>query len=122
MKQTRLIQRIIEALGLVDGMVKIKFTPSEKRPLVKYANGELPSGMFSYSIIVGMCIYLSYHTRPDISFTDNGFAHYIFSPKRSHELALKILARYLKHTQDRGLVLDPNSDIFKVDASGFVGI
>ena len=46
----------------------------------------------------------------------------MFSPKRSHELSLNRLARYLKNTQDRGLVLDPNSDIFKVDASGFVGI
>ena len=43
-------------------------------------------------------------------------------PKRYSELELKMLAGYLKHTQDRGLVLDPNSDIFKVDASGFVGI
>ena len=103
-------------------MVKGGFTPSDQRPLVKDANVELPSGMFSYSIIVGMFLYLSYHTRPDISFTDNCFAHYMFSPKRSHELSLKRLAQYLKNNQDRGLVLDPNSDIFKVDASGFVGI
>ena len=35
-------------------------------------------------------------------------------PKKSHQLALKM--GYLKHIQDRGLLLDPNSDIFKVDA------
>ena len=39
----------------------------------------------------------------------------MFCPNRSHELALKRLAKYLKHTHDRGLVLDQNYDIFKVD-------
>ena len=40
----------------------------------------------------------------------------MFFPKRSHEFELKRLEQYLKHTQYRGLLLDPNSDIFKVDA------
>ena len=40
----------------------------------------------------------------------------MFCPKISHELTLKRLERYLKHTQDRGIVLDPNYDLFKVDA------
>ena len=40
----------------------------------------------------------------------------MFIPKISHELALKKLAQYLNNTQERGLVLDPNYDIFKVDA------
>ena len=40
----------------------------------------------------------------------------MFCPKRSHESKLKRLAQYLKHTQDCGLLLDPNSDIIKVDA------
>ena len=41
---------------------------------------------------------------------------YMFITKRYHELALNKLAQYLKNTQDRGIVLDPNYDIFKVDA------
>ncbi len=65
MKQTGLIKRIIEALGLDDG-AKGKFTPSESKPLVKDVNGELASGAFSYSSVVGMHLYLSGHTRPDI--------------------------------------------------------
>jgi len=66
MKQTGLIKRIIEALGLDDG-AKGKFTPSESKPLVKDINGELASGAFSYSSVVGMLLYLSGHTRPDIT-------------------------------------------------------
>jgi len=66
MKQTGLIKRIIEALGLDDG-AKGKFIPSESKPLVKDINGELASGAFSYSSVVGMLLYLSGHTRPDIT-------------------------------------------------------
>ena len=40
----------------------------------------------------------------------------MFSPNISHRFALKRLAQYFKNTQDLGLLLDPNSDIFKVDA------
>ena len=116
MKQTGLIQRVIEAVGLDDGMAKGKFTPSELSPLVKDADGEPAGGMFSYSSVVGMLLYLSGHTRPDIAYAVNCCARYMFCPRRSHELALKRLARYLKHTQDRGLILNPDSAMCKVDA------
>jgi len=48
-----MIKRIIEALGLDDG-AKGKFIPSESKPLVKDINGDLASGAFSYSSVVGM--------------------------------------------------------------------
>ena len=56
-----MIKRIIEALGLDDG-AKGKFIPSESKPLVKDINGDLASGAFSYSSVVGMLLYL-----PDIT-------------------------------------------------------
>ena len=39
MKQTGFIQRVIEAVGLDDVMVKVKVTPSDQRTLVKDADG-----------------------------------------------------------------------------------
>ena len=71
--------------------------------------------MFSYSSVVGMLLYLSGHTGTDIDLAFNFCARYIFIPKRSHELALKMLERYLKNTHECGIVLDPNYDIFKLD-------
>ena len=65
-------------------MVKDKFTPSEKRPLVKYTDGEPPSGMFIYGIIVGVILYISGHC-PDKYFAVNFCTQYIFIPKISHE-------------------------------------
>ena len=92
MRKTVLIHRVIEDVALDDGMVKGKFTPSEQKPLVKDANGKPLIGMFSYSIVVGIIIYLSAHNGLDIAFAVNFCAQYVFSPKRSHELALKRLA------------------------------
>ena len=40
----------------------------------------------------------------------------MFSTMRYHKLELKGLAQYLNNNQDRGLVLDPNSDICEVYA------
>ena len=66
MKQTGLIQRVIEAVGLDDGMSrrKVKPAPSEAKPLVKDENGEPMSRMFSYSSVLGIILYLSEHTCP----------------------------------------------------------
>ena len=97
---------------------KGKFTPLESKPLVKDINGDLASGAFSYSSVVGMLLYLSGHTRPNITFAVNCCAHYMFCPKHSHELALKRIGCYLKQTPDRGMVMDPLSDVCKIDLSG----
>jgi hypothetical protein len=40
----------------------------------------------------------------------------MFNPKHLHELALKRIGRYLKQTSDRGMVMNPSSDVSKLDA------
>ena len=52
MKQTGLIKRVIETLGLDDGLVKGKHTPSESKPLIKDLDGEPASGAFKPSATV----------------------------------------------------------------------
>ena len=91
MKHTGLIQRISEAVGLDDGVVKGKYTPAEQQPLIKDADGEPPCGMFSYSSVGSMLLCLSGHTRPDITFAVNCCARYMFFPKKSHEMPSSVL-------------------------------
>ncbi len=40
----------------------------------------------------------------------------MFSPKHIHELALKCVSCYLKQTCDPGIVMNPLSDVCKIDA------
>jgi len=121
MKQTGLIKRVIEALGLDDGYAKGKHTPAESKPLVKDADGEGAHGGFSYSSVVGMLLYLSCHTQPNIAYAVNCCARYMFCPKQSHELAMKCIGRYLKQTSECGMIMNPSTDICKIDAD-FAGM
>ena len=68
MKQTGLIDRILEALGLDTKLATNKWTPAEARPLTRDEGGEGPQGSFSYASVVGMLLYLAGHTRPDIAY------------------------------------------------------
>jgi hypothetical protein len=110
MKQTGLIDRVLEALGLDAGTVNGKATPAEHAPLTKDEKGPEASGEFNYASVVGMLLYLSGHSRPDIAYAVNCSARYMFCPRRSHEEALKRIGRYLKTTRNRGLVLNPVCD------------
>ena len=96
MKQTGLINRVVEALGLDDGYAHGKHTPAKTKPLVKDEDGVAAVKGFSYSSVVGMMLYLSGHTRPDITYAVKCCARYMFCPKHSHKLALKRIGRYLK--------------------------
>ena len=98
MKQTGLIDRVIEALGLDVGTVNGKATPAEGRPLVKDESGLDAKREFNYASVVGMLLYLAGHSRPDIAYAVNCAARYMFSTKQSHEEALKRIGRYLKAT------------------------
>jgi hypothetical protein len=40
----------------------------------------------------------------------------MFCPKHSHELALKCIGRYLKQTSERRMIMNPSTDICKIDA------
>ena len=109
MKQTGLINRVIKALGLDDGYAKGKYTTAKAKLLVKDEVGEAADEFFSYASVVGLLLYLSGHTRPNIAYAVNCCARYMFAPKysHSHELALKRIGQYLKNTSERGMVIQP---------------
>ncbi len=89
-KQMGLIKKVIKALGLDDGYAEGKHTPSDSKPLVKDAEREGTHGGYIYSSIIGMLLYLSGRTQPDIAYAVDCCAMHMFSPKHSHELAWKV--------------------------------
>ena len=115
MKQPGLIDRITSAMGLDNGIYKGKFTPSGSVNFFKNEDGVPVSGSFNYISVSVMLLYLFGHTRPDISFSVNCCERYMFYPRIFHEEALKQIGWYLKLTQDRGLILNPNRELFNID-------
>ena len=86
-------------------------TPAECAPLPRDRDGAPAVGSFNYASIVGMVLYLTGHSQPDCNFTIHQCACYTLDPKRSHEVALKCIGRYLKGTRSIGLILDPTIDL-----------
>ena len=62
LKQTGLINCIIEALGLNCGKVDAKWTSAKGNLLVRDNNGLKVEEGFNYASVVGMFLYLSGHT------------------------------------------------------------
>lgn len=108
--QTGLSERILSALGLNKHSTSCK-TPAETGPLPKDNGGDPASGTINYASVVGMLLYLSGHTRPDLSFAVHQCARYTFAPTKRHEQALLRIGRYLKGTVDKGILLDPTHDL-----------
>ena len=77
LKQTGLIDRVIETLSLDIGTTSGKFTPAEAKPLVKDADGDPVLVDFSYSSVIGMLMYFSGHRRPDKAYTVNCCTRYL---------------------------------------------
>ena len=119
MKQPGLIDCVINTVELDYGMAKGKYTPDRSLPLVNNEDGVPVSGSFKYSSIVGILLYLSGNTRPNIVFAVNCYARYLFLPKHSHEEALKRINWYLKLNRDSGLTLNANREIFNIDSYNY---
>jgi Reverse transcriptase (RNA-dependent DNA polymerase) len=121
MTQTGLIERIIKALGLEQATTRE--TPAEHGALGSDKDGESGELMFNYKSVIGMLGYLD-HTRPDIKFAVSQCARFSNDPKKSHEVAVKRIGRYLLGTKMKGLILKP-SKLLKIDCyvdADFVGL
>jgi hypothetical protein len=106
--QPHLIQRIIAAVGLQDDS-KMHNTPANVL-LHKDTDGPPFDAPWKYRSLVGMLSYLANTSRPDISMAVHQCARFSINPRKSHQLAIKRIARYLKATADKGLILRPESD------------
>jgi hypothetical protein len=109
LKQTGLIDRIIKVMNLEDASEKS--TPADSKPLGKDETGAACCEDWSYASVVGMMMYLSSNSRPDIAFAVHQAARFTHCPRKSHETALKRIAKYLKGTRTRGMRIVPTSEM-----------
>ena len=106
--QTGLINRVIEAAGVSDA--NPKSTPAPKEALGRDLNGAPFDDSFNYASVVGMMLYLCNNSRPDIAFAVSQCARYTHHPTALHANYLKHIAKYLKATRDKGLILNPKGN------------
>lgn len=103
--QKGLINKILQAAKMED--CNPNSLPASLAALGADKDGEPIDEAWNYRAIVGMLLYLSTNTRPDISFPVSQIARFSNAPKKSHATAVKTLLRYLKKTYDKGMLIKP---------------
>ena len=62
-----------------------------------------------------MVLYLAGSTRPDIAYAVHQCARFSHNPRHSHEIGVKHIARYLKGTRDKGIIMQPDDTKLCID-------
>ena len=109
--QPHLVDQILKELNMSNDNVKCKSTPAMVSQLLKRDESGNPHDMsFHYRSIIGKLHYLEKGTRSDISYITHQCARFLQDPKESHAKAIRWIARYLKGTKDKGLILNPKKE------------
>lgn len=106
LNQEHYVKNLVEEYGLEDG--KTTGTPMQANiKLIKATQEE--SAQFKekgldYRSAIGSLNYLSQCTRPDITYVVGKLLQFLENPNDSHWMAFKRVVRYLKGTQDWGIL------------------
>ena len=102
MTQERLIQKIIDTTGMKE--CSPNKTPSTREALGSDETGAPMEDSWNYRSVIGMLLYLSTNTRPDIAYAVSQAARFSHNPKKSHASAVKTIIRYLSGSKDQGVI------------------
>ena len=107
--QPRLINSILEDLRLLEDRTTTKSTPmATSKILSRHPNSPPFDQHFNYQRVIGKLLFLEKSTRPDLAHAVHQCARFAADPKVEHGQAVKWIGRYLKGTQDKGLILNPS--------------
>jgi hypothetical protein len=109
MTQTGLIKKIIATTKMEN--CNPNWVPAAKEALGIDPEGKPMEEEWSYPSIIGMLLYLSTNTRPDIAFTISQVARFNHNPKKSHATAIKMIVRYLVRTSNKGTIAKPTGSL-----------
>ena len=107
--QKGLTDKIVRTTGMEDA--NQKHTPEEASPLGTNSEGDTMEETWSYPSVIGMLLYLSSNSRPDIQFAVHQCARFSHDPKQSHANAVKRIVRYLIGTKGNGLTFTPDTEM-----------
>jgi hypothetical protein len=105
--QPRLIQSILDDLGLKDDSV-VKDVPALSTKILRTHTESIPfNESRHYRSVIGKLNYLEKSTRPDVAYAVHQCARYLSDPKYEHGKAVKQIGRYLLATKMRGIHVTP---------------
>ena len=113
--QKGLTEKTLAAAGMTN--CSPNKTPCTQLGLGTDPDGEPIQETWNYASIVGMLLYLTTNTRPDIAFAVSQVARFTAAPKQSHARAVKSILRYLRGTSDKGMIIRPTTTL---DIEAFV--
>ena len=109
--QPHLIDQILKDLRLDNDKVKEKDTPAASSKILSAEPSEEEfDKSFHYRSVIGKLNYLEKSTRPDIAYATHQCARFTESPRKSHGKAVRWIARYLKKTRTKGVIMRPIPD------------
>ena len=106
LSQPGLTKKIINYTGMQEATPRE--TPAVMEPIGADKDGEPFDEEWSYAAAIGMLLYLSSNTRPEIQFAVHSVSRYTHAPKKSHGQAVKRIIRYLIGTKDKGIEFVPD--------------
>ena len=106
--QTGLIEKVLRTTGVQDCNGSKESAPASQTPLGSDKDGLPFDEKWDYASVIGMLLYLSSNSRPDIAFAVHQCARFTHNPKKSHGQAVKRTLRYLQSTRTKGLIMKPD--------------
>ena len=82
-------------------------TPMSAKPH-NFLDSKFKAKEVPYAKLIGKLLYASNYTSPSINASVNYLIKYMSHPHVEHQLQAKRVLRYLKGTQDKGLLFDRN--------------
>lgn len=125
LSQETLIEKVCKLVGLPaarEGTIK-RLPAKGNEALGSDPEGDPFVEEWDYRSAIGMLLFIANNTRPDIMMSVSQAARYCASPKASHGIAVKRIARYLQDTKTQGLKMKPGNHL-AIDAyvdSDFAG-
>jgi hypothetical protein len=118
-KKTGPITFELTQIGLIDNVLKAAgldecrgvSTPTETKSLGSDLEGALFDEEWDYKSIIGMLMYFSANTRPDIAFAVHQAARFTHNTWASRAAAIKRILHHLKDTKEKGLFMSPDKSL-----------
>ena len=107
MNQTGLIIKVLKEANMDDCIPEKN--PQSTVPLGKNEEGTPFDEEWEYAVVVGMLMYLSTSSRPDIAYAVNQCARLTHNPKDSYAIGVRKILRYLKGTCVKGMNIQPTN-------------